>query len=175
MRLRHWDGHESKVEDDSARILGNWARDSSIVDWTIGPYDIHLSGSQVSVLAGLVLIGNEGTHEADFEIWGVRFEIELSQDGSHISDILVLIKVERSILVLSILTDEGVSGWVCEIERANGDIGVFDLVRTVAKTQPEPWVIRGPLRDIVIFNYQSGVESIRQRRFILEYSILDLV
>lgn len=177
-RLRLRDGHESKVENDSARILGKRARNVwnvSILNWTIGPHDVHLGGSQVGVLASLVLIGDEGAHETDFEVGGIIFEIELSQDGSHIGDILVLSEVERTILILTILTDESVCGWIREIIWANGDIRIFNLVRAITKTHPEAWVIRGPVRDVVIFHNQSGIEVIWQGVFILEYSILDWV
>ena len=63
--LRLGEGHESKVEDDGTRIFGYWVDDGPVLNVPVGPDNVHLSGGQVGILPGLILVGDEGPHEAD--------------------------------------------------------------------------------------------------------------
>ena len=154
------------------RILGGNNR--AILNGSVSPEEAHLCGSKVGVLS--YLFSKEGTHEVYSKVSGTVFEVEVSLKGLVGCQILVLIKVERTILEQGIFANELIGCRIRENVLADCEIGTLQFRWAIAEAEPETSVgLNLPRWDVVILNHQRSIEEVLQKFLILIRRVLDRV
>lgn len=165
-----------EVKANSTLICWLRSDDSTILDWTVSPVEIHLSGSKISVFSDFFC--EEGTNEINSEVSGSSLVVERGNKSLVARKILILVEVKSSILVHAISTNECVhaDGRIREIVLADCEVGALQLGRPVSQAHPETNAgLIGPRWDVVILKDQRGIEEVLQEFHVFIRLILDRV